>query len=340
VGVDLRDIVIRHERTFEQLEGKCAVDAFNALYQFLTIIRQPDGTPLMDSKGRITSHASGLFYRTCSLLEKNIVPIFVFDGEPSELKKRTIAERVERKIEAEEERKKALEAGDIERAGIMAQRTARLTPKMVDESKELLQLLGLPFVQAPSEGEAQCAVMAGEGVVKYAASQDFDALLFGAPRLMRNLTIAGKRKIPRRNQFMEVVPEEIVLQESLDALGITRQKLVWIGILSGTDFNLGIRGIGPKKSLKLVKEHDSMRAILAQLKQEIDFEEIERLFLHPPSVKVSAKELILKEHDKPGVLRFMCDERDFSQERVENALARAFKEPLDKKQGTLKEWFG
>src|SRR3989338_2807820 len=163
MGVELKDILVRHERSFEELEGKIAVDAYNTLYQFLSIIRQPDGTPLMDGKGRVTSHISGLFYLTCNLLEKSIIPIYVFDGQPSELKKKTIAERAAAKAEAEELRKKALEEGDTARAGVLAQRTSRLTKEMAEEAKSLLTLMGLPWVQAPSAGAAQCAFMAKEG---------------------------------------------------------------------------------------------------------------------------------------------------------------------------------
>lgn len=338
MGVELKDITIRHERTFEELEGKAAVDAYNTLYQFLSIIRQPDGTPLMDSQGRITSHLSGLFYRTCNLLEKNILPVFVFDGVPSELKRRTIAERAAVKLEAEEQRKKALEMGDVARAGVLAQRTSKLSREMVEESKTLLKLMGLPVIQAPSEGEAQCSHMAAQGIVRAAASQDYDSLLFGAPTLIRNLTISGRRKLPRSNNYIEVSPEEIILEESLKELGITRRKLVWIGILSGTDFNQGIYGIGPKKSLKLVREHDSFESILKSLGKEIDWKPVEDLFLNPKVFDVDKEDVKIGKPDRAKILEFMGG-RDFSIDRVENSIARAFKEPADSKQGQLGKWF-
>lgn len=334
---DLREILVRKEKNLEELEGKHAVDAFNALYQFLTSIRQPDGTPLMDSQGRITSHLSGLFYRTCSLLEKNILPVYVFDGEPSELKKRTIAERRERKKEAEEQRIKALKEGRVEEAGRLAQRTASLSKEMVDESKKLLEAMGVPFVQAPSEGEAQCAFMAQEKVVDSACSQDYDALLFGAPLLTRNLTIAGKRKLPFRNQFIEVSPEQIFLQENLDSLGITREKLVWIALFCGTDFNEGIYGIGPKKALKLVKESSSLEEALKKAKAEADWIDVLEFFLKPPTTKVEASNLVFREPDKQKLTEFMLS-REFSQQRIENALARAFKEPVNSSQKGLGSW--
>lgn len=335
---DLREILVRREASFEELRGKHAVDAFNTLYQFLTIIRQPDGTPLMDSNGAVTSHLSGLFYRTCGFLEKGVQPIYVFDGEPSAFKKKTIAERSERKREAEEALAKAREEGRIEEAGLLAQRTARLTAEMVGESKELLSLMGLPVVQAPSEGEAECAFLCEKRLVESTCSQDFDALLFGTPVLVRNLAIAGRRKLPRRNAFIDVVPERISLKESLGALDIDRKKLVWIALLCGTDFNEGVKGIGPKKGLALAKKHSSFRAILSELGTEIDWEPIEELFLHPPAVEPKKNELVFHEPQKQKIIDFLVA-RDFSRERIENALARAFREPLGSEQKGLKKWF-
>ncbi len=265
MGVFLKPILVKHERQLDELAGTYAVDAYNVLYQFLTIIRQPDGTPLLNSRREITSHLSGLFYRTCSLLEKNVVPIYVFDGESSPLKAKTIAERVAAKTEAEELMKKAREEGRLEEAARLAQRTARLSRDMVKDCQRLLDALGLPWVQAPSEGEAQCALMAQKGVVDAAASQDFDALLFGAPKLVRNLTFSGRRKLPQRNMYVTVQPELYDLQENLSALGLTREQLVWAGCLIGTDFNEGVLGIGPKKALKLVQGASSTDDINARL---------------------------------------------------------------------------
>lgn len=322
----------------EELRGTLAVDAFNTLYQFISTIRGPDGAPLSDSQGRVTSHLSGLFYRSCSLLEKGVRPVFVFDGKPSELKARTIAQRVEKKAEAEELMRKALKEGRLEDAARLAQRTSHLTGEMVGESKHLLELMGLPFVQAPSEGEAQCAAMAAQGVVDAAATQDFDALLFGAPFLIRNLTLAGRRRLPRSNAMVEVLPERYSLEANLKRLGISREKLVWVGLLCGTDFNEGVYRVGPKKGLKLVIEHDSLKEICGLLKQDYDsFAEVEALFMEPSVKAVQAPKF--GEPDREPLMEFMCDERDFSEERVTHALARAFNQPLDARQGTLKKWF-
>lgn len=342
MGVDLGGILEKKASSLGELKGKrIAIDAFNTLYQFLTIIRQPDGTPLMDGSGRITSHLSGLFYRTCSLLEAGVRPAFVFDGEPSDLKKKTIAERAAAKMQAEEAMKTALAAGRIEEAGRLAQRTARLSSEMVDEAKLLLGLMGVPWVQAASEGEAQCAYMAFKGMVDAACSQDYDTLLFGTPVLVRNITIAGKRKVAGRNIYAEVVPEQIFLEENLKRLGITRKQLVWIGLLAGTDFNQGVHGIGPKKALKLVagkKDFSEIVSALGEKGEGFDWKPVEQLFLNPPVVEPK-QPLQQQEVRRPELVGLMCEEHGFSRERVEAAIARAYKEPLDSSQSSLKKWF-
>ncbi|MFH1257829.1 MAG: flap endonuclease-1, partial [Candidatus Micrarchaeota archaeon] len=300
MGVQIADIVEARKLSFEEINGRIAIDAYNTIYQFLSIIRQPDGTPLMDSKGRVTSHISGLFYRTCSLIEKGIQPVFVFDGKPSELKRKTLDGRKERKQMAAEEFEKAKEQGKEEEMKIFAQQTSKLTKEMAEEGKQLLQLLGLPVIQAKSEGEAQCAYMCKKGLVDATGSQDFDALLFGTPVLLKNMTIAGRRKLPRKNMFIEIVPERIELEPNLQRLGISQKKLIWIGILAGTDFNKGIYGIGAKKALKLVKEHESFEEIATTLKQEIDYKAVEELFFHPDVADVEEEQIVFGKPDREG----------------------------------------
>ncbi len=338
MGTDISGILEKRVISLEELGGKkLAIDGFNTLYQFLTIIRQPDGTPLMDSKGRITSHMSGLFYRTCNLLEKGIKPVFVFDGKPSELKQRTLRERAAAKREAQLEMLEAVKKGDVERAGLLAQRTARLTDVEVKQSKELLDAMGIPWLQAPSEGEAQCAFLASQGLCHAAASQDYDTLLFGAPLLVRNLTLAGKRKM--RGKLIEVKSEEIDLHANLQRLGINREKLIWIGILAGTDFNEGIYGIGSKKALKLVEKHSSFAGVLKEIGKEIEWQEVYELFEKPLVEKVGEDKLKQREMDRERVVRLMVDEYEFSIERVDNSLKKAFKEPDEAGQAQLKKWF-
>jgi len=338
MGINLPDIVISEPRTLEDFSGKIlAIDAFNTLYQFLAIIRQPDGTPLMDHQGRVTSHLSGIIYRVSNFVAAGIKPAFVFDGEPPRLKARTIVARGEIKRRAEREWREAVEIGDLATARTKAMQTSRLTGEMVDQSKRLLDLLGIPWVQAPAEGEAQASAMARTGVAYAAASQDFDSLLFGSPRLVKNLAITGRRKLPRKDVYVDVQPEEISLEATLANLGITREQLVDMGLLIGTDFNEGVKGIGPKKALALVKKHGSLEPALEELGVEIESkDEVREIFLHPKVIEVAGVEF--NDPDKDGVRRMLCDDHDFSRDRIDAALEKFGAARSEQKQQSLDGW--
>jgi flap endonuclease-1 len=344
VGVQLKELVapVRVELELENLSGKVvALDAYNALYQFLATIRQPDGTPLMDAMGRVTSHLNGLFYRTINLLEKGIKPVYVFDGKPPELKAAELERRMKVREEAERKYVEALERGELEEARLYAQQASRLSTSMVDDAKKLLDAIGVPWVRAPAEGEAQAAYMVARGDAWAAASQDYDSLLYGAPRLVRNLTITGRRKLPRREEYVEVKPELIELDKLLKYYGITRQQLVYIGLLLGTDYNPGgVKGVGPKKALKLIKELPNLEALARAVEWSFPVkpEDIAKLFLEPEVT--SGYRLEWRRPDRDRVIEFLCDEHQFSRERVGTALERLEKayESLFK-QSTLESWF-
>ncbi|MEM0090496.1 MAG: flap endonuclease-1 [Nitrososphaerota archaeon] len=345
MGVKLGDIITPEAVqtiALEALKGRViALDAFNMLYQFLATIRGPDGRPLMDSRGRITSHLSGLFFRTVNLLEKGIKPVYVFDGRPPELKRATVEKRMELRKEAGELYERALLAGDIEAARKYAQRAATLEEYMLESSKKLLDAMGIPTVQAPSEGEAQAAYMAAKGDVYASASQDMDSLLFGSPRLVRNLSIVGKRKLPGKKAYVEVEPELISLDALLSSLGITRELLIDIGILVGTDYCEGVKGIGPKKALKLVKEYGSAEKVLEALNVTLEVPPgvIRQIFLKPNVTDNYT--LKWKGIDYATVKSILCDEHDFSSDRVDKALAE-LKVALEKGKGetSLDAWLG
>jgi len=348
MGAEIDGILEKKPVSLDELGGTIAVDAYNVLYQFLSIIRQKDGTPLLNSRGEVTSHLSGLFYRTCNLLEKGILPVYVFDGKPSLLKAETIEERSARKQSALEKFKAARAAGDEEEMKIYASQTTHLTGQMVEQSKQLLSLFGIPVIQAKSEGEAQCAHMTKQGIVFATASQDFDSLLFGSPVFIRNLTLAGRRKLPRRNAYVDVVPERFILSENLSRLGLSQQQLVWIGILAGTDFDKGVYGFGAKKALKIVKENPaSFETILSAIREKAgedavaavsDWREIEQIFLQPNVFDVGKEDVRLKPLQRDKLVSFMVEQHDFSAERVEASLNRAFAEPADSKQQGLDKW--
>jgi len=343
MGVNLGDIVPKTKIDLKSLSGKVvAIDAYNALYQFLAIIRQPDGTPLKDHTGKITSHLSGLFYRTCNLLEMGIKPVYVFDGVPPEMKEAEIKRRSKIKEEAQIKYEKALKEGRIEEARMYAQMTSRLKDYMAEDSKNLLSRMGVPWVQAPSEGEAQAAHLTIKGDADYCASQDFDSLLFGAPSLLRNLTISGRRKLPRKKVYIEVTPEIVEMARILKELGITRDQLIDVGILLGTDFNPeGVKGIGPKTALKLIKKYGSLEKVLEKIENAefpIDPREIKEFFLHPKVTDDYV--LVWKNPDVDEVVNFLCGEKDFSEERVRKALQKAAKGmEKAKTKTTLDSWF-
>jgi len=322
--VDFGDITSKKNIGLEDLCGKTlAVDTYNTLYQFLSIIRGPTGELLKDRTGRVTSHLSGLFYRTVNMVEREIKLVYVFDGEPPVLKEAELKRRVKTKDEAQIKYEEALKKGQIEEAKSYAQMTSRLKDEMVEDSKQLLTLMGIPWIQAPSEGEAQAAFMVSRGDLWSVASQDYDALLFGTPRLVRNLTISGRRKLPKRNAYVEIEPEYIELQNMLTELNISRDQLIDIAILLGTDFNPGgIKGIGPKKALKMIKDSNSLDKIITTLNFENPEKiiEIRDIFLNPEvSVDYGIE---WKDPRNEEIIQFLCHERDFSEERVNNALER------------------
>ncbi|HUS99389.1 MAG TPA: flap endonuclease-1, partial [Candidatus Thermoplasmatota archaeon] len=313
MGVDLGELFAKEPCAFEDFSNRIvALDGYNILHQFLSSIRQRDGTPLKDAQGRITSHLSGLLYRTANLVAAKIRPVYVFDGEPHLLKARTIQQRRQRKEQAERDWQEALKKGDLEKAKSKAQQTSRVTPEIIEQSKQLLEALGIPYVQAPSEGEAQASYMVQKGDAYAVGSQDFDCLLFGAPILVRNLTSSEKRKLPNKQAYTTVHPEQIRLDPGLQKLGISREQLVDIAILIGTDFNDGVKGFGPKKSLKLLKEKGSLEHALDVItepelhlsSQEITM--VRNIFLEP-----TVTEEYLLQWSKPdpaAVIHLLCDE--------------------------------
>lgn len=324
LGVNLTPLVVRHVLRLEDLRGKSfAVDANNFLYQFLAVVRLPDGTLLKDSRGNVTSHLVGLMFRSTKLiLDYDVDLVFVFDGKPPELKAQEILKRRKLREKALSEWQKALEAKDYATAFSKAVMTSRLTEPLIQDAKKLLELLGVPFVQAPSEAEAQIAYMATKGDVWAASSKDYDTLLFGAPRLLRYLTITGKEFLPSKGTARPLKPELILLQEFLSHHQISREQLIDLAILVGTDFNEGVKGIGPKTALKLVKEHGKLENMPKQIASKLpsNYEEIREIFLQPKVTDNYAIQYGNLQEDK--LYDFLCQQHDFSKQRVEKVIQR------------------
>ncbi|MDR0798111.1 MAG: flap endonuclease-1 [Nitrososphaerota archaeon] len=343
MGVNFRDLIPKTPIKLEDLNGKIlAIDAYNAIYQFLSIIRQPDGTPLKDSTGKITSHLSGLFYRTGNLIEMGLKPIYIFDGKSPALKATEIERRKQVKAQAIAEYEKAAVSGDIAKMRMYAQAATTMKEYMLADSIKLVELMGLPWIQAPGEGEAQAAYMTKQGAADFCTSQDYDSLLFGAPKLLRNVTISGKRKLPGRNMYVDITPEVVELSKVLNFCKLSYEQLVDVGILIGTDFNPdGIKGVGPKTALKLIKEHNTLEAAISNIKDAtfpVEPTEIRNIFLQP---KVSDDYTMeWKEPNQQGITEFLCEEKEFSKERIQKTLERmTIGNKKQKSKTSLEKWF-
>jgi flap endonuclease-1 len=343
MGLAITEILTPKEIKIEDLKNKTlAVDTYNLLYQFLSSIRQADGSLLMDSKGRVTSHLTGLFHRITRLMAYNMKFIFCFDGEVPELKHKERERRKEVKVEAQKKYEEAAKEESLENMKKFAARTSRLTSEMIEDAKELIRALGQCIVEAPSEGEAQASFMVKRGDADYVLSQDADCFMFQAPKLVKNLTISQKRKKPGAYAYDEVLPEVIELKDVLAELEINQDQLIILGILVGTDYNIGgIKGIGPKKALTLIKKHKhDYDALFKEAKWDEHFDfSWQEVFDLIKNMKVGEHyKLEWESVDKDKVIKVLVEEHDFSRERVENALAK-LEESTDKKQKGLGDFF-
>jgi flap endonuclease-1 len=340
MGLDLKPLLIRDKTKLESFTNKIvAIDAYNAIYQFLATIRGPDGLNLTDAHGHVTSHLTGLFYRNINFLSLGIKPIYVFDGKSPSLKSAEIEHRRQIKKDAAIKYEKAISEGNMEDARKYAQQTTSMKDGMVEDSKHFLELFGIPYIQAPSEGEATAALLTTTGHADVAASQDFDSILFGAKKLVRNFTTSGRRKLPNRNTYIDIEPEIIDYKKNLDVLGVTQEQLVDVGILIGTDFNPdGFQRVGPKTAIKMIKKHGRLEDI-EQIKEElkqIDYDAIRKIFLEPETTKIDKIEFGQIRYD--DIANYLSNERSFSRDRVDSSLNR-LKKNLEKKSQTLEKWF-
>ena len=340
LGVNLTPIMVKHNIRLKDLRGKwIAVDANNFLYQFLALIRLPNTLPLTAPDGTVTSHITGLFYRTTRLIfDCGMGLIFIFDGKPPKLKEREIEKRHMLREKATREWRQALKMGEYEKAFSKAVMTSRLTHNMIQDAKRLLELMGVPYVQAPSEAEAQASYMAKRGDVWASSSRDYDSLLFGAPKLVRNLTIFGKEFLPSKMRFRPLKPELISLNEFLSKRGITYEQLIDLAILIGTDFNEGVKGIGPKTALKIIKEYGKIEDLPDRIRRHVweDYEAVRKIFFEPniTSEYKTAYEKLREEE----LFAFLCDEKGFSKNCVKRAVERIKSSKIIAGQSNLEKW--
>lgn len=186
-----------------------------SIYSFMIAVRS-EGQQLMNEDGVTTSHIMGMFYRTLRMVENGLKPLYVFDGAPPKLKSGELARRFQRKAEAKDSLEEAKETGTAEDVEKFSRRTVRVTREHNEECQKLLKLMGIPYIIAPTEAEAQCAVLAKAGKVYAAASEDMDTLCFESPILLRHLTFSEQRKEPI---------QEVHLERVLDGLGMERKQV-------------------------------------------------------------------------------------------------------------------
>ncbi len=339
MGVLLTPILRREKTSLRALSGRSfAVDGNIELHQFLAIIRKPDGTLFTDNTSRVTSHLIGLLTRTSTFVtEYKMKPVFVFDGRANPLKWKIIEARREARRKAEAEYAEAVSKRDYSTAWSKAVMTGRVTRDVLQDAKRLLDLMGIPWMEAPEDAEAQASQMAARGDVWAVGSKDYDSLLFGSPILARYLTITGKEYLPAQRRMRPLVPELIKLSENLKLLNLTREQLVDVAILVGTDFNQGVKGIGPKTALKLMQKHGAIEKLPTDIKSKLGFdvEQVREVFLHPKAVETY--ELRSSKPDGKGIEEFLCKERDFSVERVRPIAERLAKAYAQQDKG-LREW--
>ncbi|MCK4848340.1 MAG: flap endonuclease-1 [Candidatus Heimdallarchaeota archaeon] len=350
MGTQISKLLIncRQNITISDLSGKIVgFDAYNTIYAFLARIRDKStgGGYFTDSDGHVTSHLLGLFPRLTYFLQNDIKPVFIFDGKPPIFKAKEISYRKNRKKIAEIKRATAIADGKLEEASKFAQATSKLTPDILKDTKTLLQLLGIPFIQAPSEAEAQGAMMNQRGLIQAMASQDYDSFLFGCPIVIRNLGVSQRRKIPNQPKFVEISTEQIILKELLQELGLkSREQLILLGILVGTDYNpKGIKGIGPKTAIKLVREYPNLNSLQKYLESKYSLEEILPYSLatlldcfKSPESDPNLNFAFSKPQPKK-LSEFLVGDREFKPERIRNSLK--ILERLSK-QSKLDQFFG
>ncbi|WP_455645007.1 flap endonuclease-1 [Methanosphaera sp.] len=328
MGVKFKDITNPDPIEMKELQGKIlTIDASNTIYKFLSSMRQADGTPLRDLNGNVTSHLNGIMFQTATLIEKEIKPVYVFDGKAPELKKETQQKRIQVKKESEQKYLEAKEAGDIEKARKYAARTTHMNREIIESSKKLLDLMGIPYIQSKTEGEAQASYMVAQNDAWAVVSQDYDCLQFGATRMLKNFRLS---KTQSKNL------EVISLEKTLKELELTREQLVDVAMLVGTDFNEGIYGIGAKKGIKLIHKHGTLENALKALDKtmEVDPDLIREIFLNPDVV--TDYDLTFKRPKKEQLLDFLCGDHDFDELRTTTAIKKL---QLKTAQTSLESWF-
>lgn len=341
MGIALKELIEGKEIELKDLANKViCIDTPVLLYQFLTTIRQADGSYFTDEQGRVTSHLIGINSRITKLIQQGLKLVFVFDGKSPELKRQEQEKRKENKADAEAKYQIALEKKDFAEMRKYASRSVHVTKEIIEETKELVAAFGIPIINAPSEAEAQASHIVKKGDAYAVATQDADALMFGCPKVIRNLSLVGKHKKANKLEYQTYKPEIIELNEVLKSLSIDQEGLILLSILIGTDFNPGgIKGIGPKNGLKLVKEHPSKESLVSAVSDKIEFD-FEKVYNTIKSIPVTDEyKLEWKPVDIEKIRKILVEDHNFSEERIGKTLSELKDYSNSKKQVSLSSFF-
>ena len=334
MGVKIQDLITRITIEFQTLAGKIiAVDAPNIIMGLFNFARKnPDGTYaglILDRTQRPISHLYGLLYRINFYYSKRIFPIFCFDGRDSELKKVITKDRLNDFSFTQKWYEEAIKNGDETTARQIALSKEYLWQNSVLESKQLLGALGVPFIESPASAESQCAHLVKKGIAHYSNSQDFDSLLFGSPHMVQNLSKSLRRKVQGKWQYTKIIPLSIDLRKNLKKLEINQFQLVDLGMMVGTDYFPGIKGLGPYKAIKLIKEHKQIENVISSMDKTYDMstltseiiKKVRKIFLFP-EVNKSTENLYWNFSHKSHVVDMLCEEHHLNRERVEKNLEK------------------
>lgn len=325
------------ERELKHYFGrKIAIDASMCLYQFLVAVRS-EGAQLTSSDGETTSHLMGIFYRTIRLVEQGIKPVYVFDGKPPDLKGGELAKRAERRDEAQKLLQAAEEAGNVADVDKFNRRLVKVTKAHAEEAKQLLKLMGIPYVDAPCEAEAQCATLVKAGKVFATATEDMDALTFGCNVLLRHLTFSEAKKIP---------VQEFHYDKVLEGLEMNKNEFIDLCIMLGCDYTHSIKGIGPKRAMELIKTHRSLEKIIDNLDSkkytipdDWNYQQARLLFQEPEVLNADVIELKWSEPNEEGLVKYLCGDKQFNEDRVRNGAKKLLKGRTTTTQGRLDSYF-
>ncbi|XP_073987870.1 flap structure-specific endonuclease 1 [Rhodnius prolixus] len=333
---DIAPHAIKENEIKNYFGRKVAIDASMSLYQFLIAVRS-EGQQLTSADGETTSHLMGTFYRTIRLIENGIKPVFVFDGKPPKMKSGELEKRAERREEAQKELEKATEAGDAGLIDKFNRRLVKVTKQHSEECKELLKLMGVPYVDAPCEAEAQCAALVKAGKVFATATEDMDALTFGTNVLLRHLTFSEARKMPI---------QEFHLDKVLSGLEMDMNQMIDLCILLGCDYVPSIRGIGPKRAIELIRQYKNIEGVLEKIDSKKygipdnwEYDEARKLFKEPEVQDPVDIELKWTDPDEDGLVKFLCGDRNFTEDRVRNGAKKLLRGKQSSTQGRLDGFF-